>query len=116
MTSAPFYPNDVDHLLGLTELTMSDYEALWDLAARIAARLAPADLAWFFGTWIKALTKEEAVRPLEALLRGLIRHGDAERLAHVDPVDLEPMLVSDHPTIKLLALDFLSGLPVAAEG
>ena len=110
-----FYPNDVDHLLHLTEPTCNDYEAFWDLAARIALHLDPADLEWHFGPWIKGLIKREELLPLEFLFRGLLRHGTREQLASLTLFDLHPMLVSEHPRLKLLALDFLSGLPCPEE-
>lgn len=112
MLSESFYPNDVDDLLCLPYPMLKDYYALWDLAARIAIRLAPADLEWHFGRWITDLTKREALAPLESLLQGLLRHGTGEQLAHLSPVDLRPMLVSEHREIRELGLEFLAGLPV----
>jgi hypothetical protein len=111
----PLYPGDVEHLLKLVEPTLADYRALWDLAATIALQLAPADLERRFGGWLKELIEGEKVGPLEALLGGLDRHGTPEQLAHLNLADLQPMLVSDHPQIKLLALDFIAALPALGE-
>jgi hypothetical protein len=106
---------DVERLLAAGDENFDEYPLIWDLAARIALQLDPADLSTLLHQSIRRLTVDGALGPLSALLDGVVRHGSTSQVSMIDPLHLLPMFESQRADVREAAFELLSRLDAPLE-
>lgn len=111
---APIHPTDVERLLEASEPEFDEFQAIWNLAGRVALQLPPTELAALVRPTVRRLTAEGALGPLYAMLDAILRYGTAEQLSRLEPADLAPMFSSTRDDIREAGLELVSRWPAPA--